>query len=171
MAEVLAESRPPKAPRPFLQFGLGTIFWITSATAVACTIVFRIPSEFAVPLILFTSVALPAVLTTLIVYGRGYQRTFCIGAMFPAVVFFLFILSSGINQVRWNLSGLSAFEFQMLVCSFWASIVLIGGLCVGVRKLAERRPALPPESEKTAHGTRTAAAAMTDLLKDQGEVL
>ncbi len=72
MADVLPARVPPEAPRPFLQFGLGTLFWITTAAAVVCTIVFRIPTEFAVPLSLFISVALPAVLTTVIIYGRSY---------------------------------------------------------------------------------------------------
>ena len=171
MAELLAENRPPKFPRPFLQFGLGTVFWITTATAVAFTIVFRIPTDFADPLILFVSVAMPAVLTTLIIYGRSYQRTFCIGAMFPAVVFLLLIFSGEIHQLRWNLSRVVEFEFQVLVCSFWGSTVLIGAICVGVRKLAERRPPSPPRVESIAPGAITAAAAMTDLLNDKSEVL
>ena len=76
--QVFAEA-PPR-----FQFGLGTLFWITAATAILCALWFII-GEFAIPIMLFISVAvLPAVWTTLIIYGRGYQRTFGIGAMFPS---------------------------------------------------------------------------------------
>jgi hypothetical protein len=169
MADVLPARIPPEAPRPFLQFGLGTLFWITTATAVVCAVVFRMPIEFAIPLIVFISVALPAVLTTVIIYGRSYQRTFCIGAMFPSVLLPLIILSGGMNVTLFhpNLNEYEAFPFRMTVCAFWASSLLIGGLCVGVRRLVERRPASPPELGNTGPGTRTAIAAMTDLLKDK----
>jgi hypothetical protein len=178
MADVLPARIPPGAPRPFLQFGLGTMLWITTAVAVVCTIVFRIPTECAVPLSLFISLALPAVLTTVIIYGRSYQRTFCIGAMFPAVFFLLSILlSSGMtNLSRWNLSGVNLpgfedFAFRTVVCSFWGSNLLIGGVCVGVRRLVERRPTSPPELGNIGPGTRTAIASMTELLKDKDEVV
>jgi hypothetical protein len=172
MADVLPARIPPEASRPFLQFGLGTVFWITTATAVVCTIVFRIPNEFADPLSLFISVALPAVLTTVIIYGRSYQRTFCIGAMFPAVFFLLFALHGGMwtNPLPLNVPLDVDFQSRMVVCSFWGSCLLIGGVCVGVRRLLERRPTSAPASGRIGPGTRTAIAATTELLKDRDAV-
>ena len=92
MAEELQADVPPEVP-PRFQFGLSTLFWITTATAIACALSFTIPAEIAIPIMLFISVAvLPAVWTTVIIYGRGYQRTFGIGAMFPSGIF-LFLMS------------------------------------------------------------------------------
>ena len=173
MADVLPTRTVPEARRPFLQFGLGTMLWITTATAVVCTIMFRVPTQFAEPSMLFISVALPAVLTTVIIYGRSYQRTFCIGAMFPAVFFLLFILSGGMDRTQFGrgIPGFEDFEHRIECFSFWASSVLIGGVCVGVRRLVERRPAPPPELGNTGPGTKTAIAATTELLEERDEVM
>jgi hypothetical protein len=169
MADVLPTRIPPKAPRPFLQFGMGTVLWITTATAVVCAVVFRVPVEFAIPLILFISVALPAVLTTVIIYGRSYQRTFCVGAMFPSVSLPLIIVFGGMNVTpyHWNLNGFEDFSFRMTVFAFWVSGLLVGGLCVGVRRLVERQPTSAPALGRIGPGTRTAIVATTELLRDR----
>jgi hypothetical protein len=135
----------PKAPRPFLQFSLGTMFWITTATAIACAVLFPMPTVVAVPLILLISVALPAVLTTVIIYGRSYQRTFCIGALFPSGIFLLMVPYGGMTPFRFGSPGGEDFWFRIVVCGFWVSSLLIGGVCVGVRRLVEKRPASPPD--------------------------
>jgi hypothetical protein len=173
MADVPPARIPPQARRPFLQFGLGTVLWITTATAVVCTIVFRIPKEFAEPLMLFISIVLPAVLTTVIIYGRSYQRTFCIGAMFPSVFLPLFILFGGMNATlyRWNSGGYEDFPLRIAVCAFWASSPLIGGVCVGVRRLVERRPTSALDLERIGPGTKTAIVTTTELLKDKDEAV
>lgn len=171
MAEVLPAHIPPEARRPFLQFGLGTLFWITTATAVVCAVVFRMPVEFAIPAIVFICVALPAVLTTVIIYGRSYQRTFCIGAMFPTGSLLLAMTMSPFMLVNPNsMGGFQAytdFEARMVACAFWVSSLVLGGICVGVRRLVERRPAPAPDLGRIGAGTRTAIAATTEFLKDR----
>jgi hypothetical protein len=91
VAEELRTHVSPEVRRPFLQFSLSTMFWITTVTAVICAILFPMPAVIAIPLILLITVALPAVLTTVIIYGGSYQRTFCIGAMFPSGIFLLMV--------------------------------------------------------------------------------
>ncbi len=169
MADVLPAHIPPEAPRPFLQFGLGRVFWITTATAVVCAVAFRMPVEFAIPAIVFICVAFPAVLTTVVIYGRSYQRTFCIGALFPSVLLPLIIVFGGLNSplYRWNLNAADDLLVRMAAGAFWAWSLLVAGLCVGVRRLVERRPTSPLELGNIGPGTRTAITAMTDLLKEK----
>jgi hypothetical protein len=76
------------SPPPF-QFGIRSLLWATLVTARACAVLFPMPAEFAIPLMFAISMGLPVVLTTIIIYGSSYQRTFCIGAMFPAGLFLL----------------------------------------------------------------------------------
>jgi hypothetical protein len=141
VTEELQTPIPARVPRPFLQFSLGTMFWIMTATAIVCAVVFRMPGEFAIPLILLIGVALPAVLTTVIIYGRSYQRTFCIGAMFPSAFFLFMVPYGGMGMFPWGSPSGDDIVFRMVVCGFWASSLLIGGVCVGVRRLVEKQPA------------------------------
>ncbi len=143
---VTEESQAPIPPR--FQFGLGTLFWITTATAIVFAVTFRVPAVVAIPLMLFMSAALlPAVWTTIIVYGRSYQRTFSIGAMFPSgmLMFFAFFatLDRGMSFYRWNspLPSEDDFWFRIVMFGFWLSSVLVGLACVGIRWLVEKRPA------------------------------
>ena len=126
------------------------MFWITTATAVVFALLFRTPAVVAIPLILFINVALlPAVWTTVIVYGRGYQRTFCIGAIFPSTILLLLalftVLDHGTAFYRWNSPWNSPeedFWFRIVVFTFWLSSLLVGLVCMGVRRLVETRPNL-----------------------------
>ncbi len=136
------------------------MFWITTATAIVCAVLFPMPIAIAIPLILLISVALPAVLTTIIIYGRSYQRTFCIGAMFPAGIFLLMIPFGSIGLFRWGSSGGDDFGV-LVVGGFWISNLLIGGVCVGVRRLVEKRPASPPH-QGTIGSEARAGRGVTD---------
>jgi hypothetical protein len=60
-----------------------TLLVVTIATALGLTVVFSLPSTVAVPVMICLTVAIPALLTAVLVYGSGYERTFCIGALFP----------------------------------------------------------------------------------------
>ncbi|MCE5268103.1 MAG: hypothetical protein LLG00_09480, partial [Planctomycetaceae bacterium] len=62
------------------QFTLSTMLIVTTLVAVACSLFFRMPIVPATFALLFVSLALPAVLTTVLIYGHGYGRTFCLGA-------------------------------------------------------------------------------------------
>jgi hypothetical protein len=69
-------------PRPF-QFSLRAIFIVMTALAVVCSGLFAGP-VWATVLTGFLLVILTAVaFTVAVVYGRGYLRTFSVGAIFP----------------------------------------------------------------------------------------
>ena len=95
-------------------------------------------------LILWTSLLMPIVLTTILVYGRGYWRTFSIGALFPAGFFFI---GMGIAVFlsfsrRPSLPAFWRFfedigEVTLLTGFSWTLIVLSGLLAMGVRLLIE----------------------------------
>ena len=125
---------------PRFQFSLRTMFWVTTGTAIICAVSFPMPAVIAMPLMLLISVALPAVLTTVIIYGRSYQRTFCIGAMFPSCIFLLMIPYGSMGLFRFGVTNAQDdIGFRLVVLGFWVSSLLIGGVCVGVRRLVEKR--------------------------------
>ena len=108
-------------------------------------------------LILWMSLLMPIVLATILVYGRGYWRTFSIGALFPAGFFFI---GMGIAVFlkfiqRPSLPAFWSFfrdigEATLLAGFSWTLIVLSGLLAMGVRLLIEglrRRAATAPSVE------------------------
>jgi Ca2+/Na+ antiporter len=125
---------------PRFQFSLRTMFWVTTGTAIICAVSFPMPAVIAMPLMLLISVALPAVLTTVIIYGRSYQRTFCIGAMFPSCIFLLMIPYGSMGLFRFGLNGEDDFWLRLVVFGFWVFCVVVGLVCMGVRRLVEKRP-------------------------------
>ena len=137
----------PEAPPRFLQFSLGTMFVVTTAVAIVCSLLFSMPTVAGFPLLLVFSVALPAALTTVIIYGRGYQRTFCIGALFPAGMFLVMFPFIEPNVFRFpeffRMNEADWLVFRVVVVGFWVSSILVGSICVGVRRLVERRAASP----------------------------
>jgi hypothetical protein len=132
------EPQTPIPPR--FQFGLSTMFWITTATAIVCALSFTIPADFAIPIMLFISFAvLPAVWTTVIIYGCGYQRTFGIGAVFPSGILVLMIPFGRLGPFGFGGMGREEFVIRLLMLGFWVSSLLVGVVCMGVRRLVERR--------------------------------
>ncbi len=96
---------------------------------------------------LFISVAvLPAVWTTIIVFGRGYQRAFAIGAMFPAIVLAFFaVIMIGDARIlsdegpRWWRANDEFYMLRLVLLFCWASDIVVGLVCMGVRWALERR--------------------------------
>jgi Na+-translocating ferredoxin:NAD+ oxidoreductase RnfE subunit len=132
-------SEPQTGIPPRFQFGLSTLMWITTVTGIVCALSFTIPGEIAIPIMLFISVGvLPAVWTTVIVYGRGYQRTFGIGALFPSSVLLLMVPFGRLEPFRWG--GMRGEEalIRMLMLGFWVASLLVGVVCIGVRKFLEK---------------------------------
>jgi len=137
---------PPEI-HPRFQFGLSTLFWITTGTAILCALVFPMPTVVAIPVMVFISVAvLPAVWTTFIVFGRGSQRAFGIGAMFPAVPLVFYglttigefgVFSGRVTQWTPVDDEFYILRYVLLLC--WASDLVVGFVCMGVRSLLERR--------------------------------
>ena len=117
------------------------MFWITTATAIVCSLTFTFSEVVAAPLVVLFSVILAAVLITIIVYGRGYQRAFCIGAIVPFSIL-LFMLGFGgvlLFLQDFSFSRINFLAFRVIVVMFWVLGLLIGVVCMGVRRLVEKR--------------------------------
>ena len=69
--------------RHSFQFSLLGLFGAMTLVAVFCAVFFAAPLWVGLLAALFFGVSIPGVLTTMLVYGRGYGRTFAIGALFP----------------------------------------------------------------------------------------
>ncbi len=131
-----------------MQFGLGTMMAFTAVVAVASSLMFRLPSSVATPLLALLTIALPVTLTAVVIYGRGYWRTFCIGALFPSgamlVCTSLMLLIHSISAYQNSLSSWAEFTekvgpyYRPYVGVGWLSSVLMGLLSVLVRYLTER---------------------------------
>ena len=141
---------PENQPR-FLQFRLSSIFVLTFVVAAACSLLFSMPPMPGLLLLLVFSMIFPAALTIIIIYGRSYQRTFCIGALFPmglllgTVCFLLTVVlieSDNLDRCVRQLAGDENWLwFRLIVGGVWVLSVVTGLICVGVRRLVEERPA------------------------------
>jgi lysylphosphatidylglycerol synthetase-like protein (DUF2156 family) len=117
-----------KSPlRAELQFGLFGLMSLTVAAAVFCALLFAVPNLVAVPCLIFLAAALPAALTVLVIHTRGYGRTFCIGALFPAG---LFLYATG-----WLL-GYVAIDVQSVSESFQKWIDFCDEAALGLKSYA-----------------------------------
>jgi hypothetical protein len=131
------------------QFGLRALLGMTIATAVALTILFSLPDEYAVPVLVFLVIAVPAMLTVTAVYGSGYQRAFCIGALFPTgvvlygtawmLISFLFLLRGprgpgALDGEFWmEFVQYLATPYRAYVGAAWVLAVVLGSLAVMIR--------------------------------------
>ncbi|MGD0900181.1 MAG: hypothetical protein ABR915_20285 [Thermoguttaceae bacterium] len=71
--------------RPVFQYSLRTLFLVTTLVAVLCAALFTAPVWFSGVTLVLLGVLVPMGLVVAIIYARGYFRTFCIGALFPAI--------------------------------------------------------------------------------------
>ena len=130
----------PEAPHRPPQFSLFSMFVVTTAVAAVCSLVFSMPAVVAVPLLVLFSVTLAAVLITVVIYGRSYQRTFCIGAVVP---FGVLLLSLGFGGIVIVMDGPGprgdGFWCRLGLVGVWVSSIFVGAICVGVRRLVEKR--------------------------------
>lgn len=85
------ESKPTNEPAVLRrsQFSLRTLLLLPVFLAAICSVLFATPPVVSVVEVVAFSLILPPALTTVVIYGRGYKRTFCIGALFPAGMLFL----------------------------------------------------------------------------------
>lgn len=130
------------------QFGLGALLAATAAAAVACSLFFSMPPEVATPALILITLVLPVVVTTVLVYGRGYQRTFCLGAIFPAgtmlVCTSLMLLIHSVSAYQNDMNRWGEFAekvgpyYRPYVGMAWGACIVLGLLAVGVRWLVER---------------------------------
>ncbi len=127
---------------PF-QYSLRSMFIVMTVLAVALSGIFAGPPWLSMLTALLLGLTTPVVLTTVLIYGRGYLRTFCIGALFPAG---LILVSSG-PGLSYPFFGMGRFggspgdEIGLYVGIFVlvASIVIVvlGLVAMGVRWMVE----------------------------------
>lgn len=142
------EQTPSQARRRPVQFGLRMLFALTAFVAVSCSLMFTMPNTAATPALVVFTIALPAVLTAVAIYGGGYQRTFCIGALFPAgtmlVCTSLMLLIHSISAYQNTVTSWTEFAeevgpyYRPYVGLTWVSSIAVGLLTVMVRWLVER---------------------------------
>ena len=141
-----ARSSQPEAIS--FQFGLSTLLIVMVLVAVSCSLFFRMPNVPATFALLTISLALPAVLTTVLIYAAGYRRTFCLGALFPAgamlVCSCLMIMIHAISAFQNNIGIWIEFAdkvgpyYRPFVGTAWVASIFTGVLCVFVRFLTVR---------------------------------
>jgi hypothetical protein len=134
--------------RPW-QFSLGSLLAIVTAAAVASSLLITMPSVYSTPALVFITIVLPAVLTTVAVYGRGYKRTFCLGALFPAgtmlvctaSMVFVHVVSAYQNDIKDVTKFMDKVGpyYRPFVGFTWGACLIVGVLCMIVRRLAEER--------------------------------
>ncbi len=137
-------AQPPPRRRPF-QFRLRTLFILTAVVAIILSGLFA-PSDYVrVACANTLTLAIPVSLTTLLIYGRGYVRTFCIGGLLASggVV----LISPPVFSV-WSIieASLDAYSIQLDIAAAralaWLVLTIVlttamGLLAMGVRWLVE----------------------------------
>ena len=126
--------RPEHEP---LQYSLATVLLIITFAAACFSAVLAGSGTVRLVVVLVLMVTIPMVLTVLLVYGRGYLRTFCIGALFPSGVFFLGGGSQLVNFLRFRkdmdllLAGNSGDvrqEWLAIAILIYGAVILVFGL-------------------------------------------
>ena len=139
------DSRPRR-----LQYTLRTLFALTTAAAIACAVFFSLPPWVSVVAAVCVVISMPVVLTVMLIYGRGYTRTFSIGALFPAgiclsPVVFYYGLALVVEYVEDVFDALEPNIGVLVFLNVYFVVVLGNGLlAVGIRRLMEAgQPAAP----------------------------
>jgi hypothetical protein len=134
------------------QYTLRTLFALTTAAAISCAIFFGLPAWVSAVAAVCVIVSMPGVLTVMLIYGRGYTRTFCIGALFPAgaclspvASYYSFqivvqLLNEVMDSVETNIAVL------VFLNVYFAVVLGNGPLAVGVRRLVEAGQPAPASS-------------------------
>ena len=86
------DERSGSRPRRF-QYSVRAMFGLTTAVAIACAIFFAMPAWVGGLTTACVIISMPGLMTILVVYGRGNTRAFGIGALFPASLCLLPIVS------------------------------------------------------------------------------
>jgi hypothetical protein len=149
-----------KAKSHPMQFSLGALMAVITAAAVVCSLFVSMPNVYSTPALVFISIGLPAVLATVAVYGRGYKQTFCLGALFPAgtmlvctsFMIFIHVVSAFQNEIKGVMEFIDKVGpyYRPFVGFTWGSCLIIGVLCMIVRRLAEDRIEAPKKAVKVS---------------------
>jgi hypothetical protein len=149
-----------------VQYSLRTIFIVMTVLAVALSGIFAGPPWASMLTGLALSLLTPMVLTIAIIYGWGYARTFCIGALFPASTMLFLSASWFVARFFWDpydVPGelIARWYIGILALILFALVFALGLLAVGVRWMIEapqrrerreafRRGQMAPGSDPTA---------------------
>jgi hypothetical protein len=130
-------------PRPF-QFTLRTMFIITTVAAVGCAAAFWPTEGVRAIAVLYLIVVTPMAITVALIYGRGYVRTFCIGALFPAVATILFFIYFFIGELIGAGDDQAArYKIATFMGAYLMLVSISGVLAMGIRWMVES-----PERER-----------------------
>ncbi len=138
--------------RGCFQFSLRSFLLVMTVVAIGCGLLFGAPIAFGLFLLLFVFTATPLVLTIAIVYGRGYLRTFAIGAMFPGFLALLFsyvMLANGFDGLDDD-DLESRIYLSAYLVGLCVVLALYGGTAILVRWIIERWQTQPEEPEPAA---------------------
>ena len=137
------------------QFSIRQMLLAAALVAAAVWVLTSEPTTTSCVTLVFLVMAIPALFSVGLLRTRNYLRTFCIGALFPSYVSFLFTLPTfaaveGIKDVV-ELSGELVIALQRPVALLWCCSVITGSLCVvidllffrGTRSRIRHGPAEP----------------------------
>ena len=137
-------SQPHASP---FQFSLRTMFILTTVVAILCSGLFASPHWGRLLTLFCWLLASPAVLTAVVIYGRGYLRTFAIGGLFaagPTAVYSL-LLWYAVGEAMIDNNWESVFQPNdsvygegIFVAVQSTATILLGLLVMGVRWMVER---------------------------------
>jgi hypothetical protein len=117
-----------------LQFSLRAILVLMTFSALACGLLFAAPAQVSILAVFFVLSLAPIVLTVWVVYGRGYFRTFAIGALFPGTLvllysyiipFALFDMDIGDDSVMTRLAILAYLVGGLIVFCIYGSVAML----------------------------------------------
>ena len=122
--------------RTRIQFSLSTLLLLPVFVAGAYAVLFATPPAVVLPELLIVSFILPALLATVVIYGKSYARTFCIGALFPAGALWLYCAMWIMTMVpvpeSMNSSDVAR-GLRWSVVEALSAAVLSGLLCMALR--------------------------------------
>jgi hypothetical protein len=135
-----AASAPRTGSR--FQFSLGTFFLATTGIGIMTGLLFSLPGLFIFPFAMICNLMLTVTLTITLIYGKGYLKTFCIGALIVSGT--MVFANAGVfgygmfvyNQISQFLPNYTL--YRILVLSEWIVVVLLGFFGVFVRVMVER---------------------------------
>jgi len=133
----------PEGPPHRFQFTLSQLIVLMTLVAVFCASAISVPGWLSMILAGCFAILLPMAFTVGIVYGRGYQRTFCMGALFPSgIVGFQGLSVFGLFLYRpTRLGGDFDSEARLWVWVFLLAVcgvsIAFGLLAMGLRWMIE----------------------------------
>ncbi|OHB69766.1 MAG: hypothetical protein A2V70_16845 [Planctomycetes bacterium RBG_13_63_9] len=151
---------------PF-QYSLRSMFVLMTALAVGLSFLVAGPLWLSWLTVLLLLIAAPMVLTTVLIYGRGHIRTFCIGALFPAGVLLLPAGSIGILYIPMMLSQVGdPFDGDNPETKLWIGLAVLVGLVVivafGLLALGIRWLVEAPQRRRPQHASSPAEMEPAD---------